>query len=71
MNLFSPFDDDFFPTHSLESTVNPANGLPMIEGSCIDVMGNPFGFDSATSDCDSLCSGDFGMGCGFGSLFDD
>ena len=31
------------------SSINPANGLPMIENSCIDIEGNPFGTDSISS----------------------
>ena len=27
--------------------VNPASGLPMIEGASIDVEGNPYGMDSS------------------------
>lgn len=34
-------EDDWFS----KMEVNPANGVPMIEGTAIDVMGNPYGFD--------------------------
>jgi hypothetical protein len=42
-------DDDLF-----SSAVNPANGLPMMPGGGVDVMGNPFGTDMGMEgmDCD-------------------
>lgn len=36
--------------HSDSSSINPANGLPMIGGSCgVDIHGNPYGFSSHDS----------------------
>lgn len=32
------------------SGVNPATGLPMIDDTCIDVMGNPYGTDLSSTD---------------------
>ena len=32
------------------SSINPANGLPMIGDSCIDIEGNPYGTDSSSWD---------------------
>ncbi len=43
-----------------EFDVNPANGLPMIDGTGIDIEGNVYGTDSHGFDCD-----------GFGTGFDD
>ena len=37
------FGTDSF--HTLESRINPANGLPMIEGSDFDIAGNVYGTD--------------------------
>lgn len=34
------------PLSSLDLGINPANGLPMITGTTIDVEGNPYGSDS-------------------------
>ncbi len=67
MKYFDPFCDDNWSPHTLESSINPASGMPMIEGSCIDIEGNMFGTDS--SSFDSICG--FGIGCGIGSMFDD
>ncbi len=36
-----------------EPEVNPANGLPMLEGTGVDIEGNPFGTDSGC-DFDSV-----------------
>ena len=44
-NPFSEFD------------VNPANGLPMIDGTGIDIEGNPFGTDNQGFDCDGISTG--------------
>lgn len=41
------------PDPSIEMEVNPANGLPMLEGTGIDLEGNPYGandFDPSPSD---------------------
>jgi hypothetical protein len=57
----SLFGIDSFP--ALESRINPANGLPMIEGSCFDIAGNTYGSDFA--------SGGFSLGGGFGTGFGD
>ena len=66
------------------SSVNPANGLPMIGGDLgLDVAGNPFGTDmshglNSPSDAfgggcgiDSGFHDSSGIGSGFGSSFDD
>jgi hypothetical protein len=66
MKLIYPFDVGV--THSLESTINPASGLPMIEGSNFDIAGNFFGTN--------YTDGGFDTGCGIdidisgGSMFD-
>lgn len=41
-------DDDFPHRRDYDQgpQVNPANGLPMVPGGQIDVMGNPYGFDN-------------------------
>lgn len=41
-----PGTDDAMPSQS-NVDINPANGLPMIEGANIDVEGNPYGMDSS------------------------
>ncbi len=38
------------PMPSLDLGINPANGLPLIQGTTIDVEGNPYGTDSHTWD---------------------
>jgi len=65
MKLFKWLDDDY-PFHSLESSINPASGLPMIEDSCFDVAGNPFGTDYS-----SAPDFDFGTSANIGFGFDD
>ena len=65
MKLFNWFDDDY-PCHSLESSINPASGLPMMEDSCFDIAGNSFG-DDFTSTPDF----DFGSCTNIGFGFDD
>jgi len=59
----SLFGSDF--DHSLESRINPANGLPMIEGSDFDIAGNFYGTDytSGGFDCPSSSSFDMFSGC--------
>ncbi len=37
--------------------VNPANGLPMIDGTAVDIEGNPFGTDSHDFDTGSTGTG--------------
>lgn len=54
------FNDNF---HTLESRINPANGLPMVDGTEIDVAGNPYGTDSNSS-FDSSFGTSFGT-CGW------
>lgn len=54
---------DLMAANDVTTGVNPANGLPMMDG-CIDVMGNPFGTDMLS---DSWSSG-YGLG-DFGSGF--
>jgi hypothetical protein len=48
--------------HTVESRINPANGLPMIENSSFDIAGNPYGSDFTGSG--------FSLGGGFGNGFD-
>jgi hypothetical protein len=55
-NPFSEFD------------VNPANGMPMIEGTGIDIEGNPFGTDNP--DFDTGSSGTWFDDCNNLSIFD-
>jgi hypothetical protein len=72
MNFFKSIFNHFYEAFS----VNPANGLPMIHNSGIDVAGNPFGTDSShhTTDHshswggghDFSSSNDWGSGGGFG-----
>ena len=39
-------DDDYLSSHvDTGPLVNPTNGMPMVSGGAIDVMGNPFGTD--------------------------
>lgn len=40
-DFFADDESDF----TLDSQINPANGLPMLDGSSFDIAGNPFGFD--------------------------
>lgn len=44
-SIDSSFDNSISDSHSSMHTVNPANGLPMMDDS-IDVMGNPYGTDN-------------------------
>lgn len=37
--------------------VNPATGLPMIDGACVETMGNPFGVDLSEESPDSAAVG--------------
>jgi len=40
------FDWQNAPAEPAPPTINPANGLPMVDGpGSVDVMGNPYGFD--------------------------
>ena len=55
----SPFHND----HPLGG-INPANGIPMLPGDAIDVMGNPFGVDLHDSFHTGIGSG---LGCGIDS----
>ena len=52
---------------SIEMAVNPANGLPMIEGTGVDIEGNPYSTDdfdpvspisSGLDDCNNLSNFD-------------
>lgn len=51
MNLFKSLFDTMFSNNSTGPLleINPANGLPMIENSHIDVQGNLYGTDNNTS----------------------
>lgn len=42
LSIFDSIDNGLFTSGYETSSVNPANGLPMLD-SCIDVAGNPFG----------------------------
>ena len=74
MSLFgwlgSIFDD---PSNSCGTTINPASGLPMVDGTCgVDVAGNFYGTDnnSSTHDTDSSSwdsSSSFDSGMSIGS----
>ena len=67
-------------SHQSNSTVNPANGMPMLDGG-VDVLGNPFGTDKCSgaglgADCGwnafDTCAPAFDSGSSFdhGSHFD-
>ena len=45
----APFQDELFEDADCGLEINPANGLPMLEGGMIDVMGNPYGMDDDIS----------------------
>ena len=45
---------DFNYTTSI-TTINPANGLPMINDTCIDIAGNTYGTDSSSWSSSSIC----------------
>ncbi|AMO56229.1 hypothetical protein GZ77_05300 [Endozoicomonas montiporae] len=46
----SHFDNDSLSSSLGSSSINPANGLPMIDGTgSVDVLGNPYGTDSHDS----------------------
>ena len=71
--LGSVFGD---PSYSCGTTINPASGLPMLDGSCgVDVAGNPYGTDngsttdSGISTIDTGSSLDSGIGSTFGDSF--
>lgn len=57
---------ELFSSSSESTAINPANGLPMIDGvSGVDIEGNPYGLDSShdhwsTSNFDHYGSTDFG-----------
>lgn len=53
-NLFFGMAEDAEHAAGPEMGVNPANGLPMIEGGAIDIEGNPFG--TSASDFDAFHS---------------
>jgi len=61
----SLFGIDTCPT--LESSINPASGLPMIEGSSFDIAGNIYGTDYTSGGFDAPFGVDLGsgLGCGF------
>ena len=67
--LFSTNDNssvDFSNTTS-STTINPASGLPMIDGiGSIDVAGNAFGTDSSSHF--SSAGSDMHLGCSFDSF---
>lgn len=51
MKLWSIFSDwlesDGITAFEIKTpSINPANGLPMLEGGAIDIHGNPFGTDA-------------------------
>ncbi len=45
--LFGTPGSDDAMSGVLDAGMNPANGLPLIEGTNIDVEGNPYGTDSS------------------------
>ncbi len=59
----------FDARQTLERSINPASGLPMVEGTEIDVRGNIYGTDCNSDGFTAFIgfgSGlDFGGGCGF------
>jgi hypothetical protein len=55
--IFSHAVADEPATTTPDLGVNPANGLPMIDGGGIDIEGNPFGSDSHAFDTDSISTG--------------
>ena len=57
------FDSDESSFNEPLHSVNPANGLPMLNDT-VDVAGNPFGTDYTTSIADTSSS------CDSGSMFD-
>lgn len=69
--LSSLFEDysDFSSTCYDDFSINPASGLPMLDGiGSIDVAGNPYGTDSShTFDSSFGCSCGSDFDSGFGS----
>ena len=69
-NIDNSFDDN--ADHS--PSINPANGMPMLPGGAIDVLGNPYGMDSSedtmSSDNSDIFS-DSNIGIGGSGMFDD
>ncbi|CAK7015136.1 MAG: hypothetical protein DELT_02227 [Desulfovibrio sp.] len=66
--LFSAQNSGFYSGNTGIDT-NPANGLPMMDGSnSVDIMGNPYGMDF-NNPSPSHC-GDSGFDCSHNSGFD-
>lgn len=67
MGIFSWFfssQNTGFDTSHAGIDINPANGLPMVDGSnSVDIMGNPYGTDFTSQN-------GFSSHCGSGSGFD-
>lgn len=59
-NAFDFASDDRY-SHGL--LVNPASGLPMLDGVWMDVAGNPYGTSSFGSSCGGFESSSYGSGC--------
>ena len=58
-------------TTSICPSINPANGLPMIEESCIDIEGNPYGTSSFFEESISQFDDDNFFTSSFDSFSDD
>lgn len=69
-DIDSSFDDN--ADHS--PSINPANGMPMLPGGAVDVLGNPYGTDTSqdfiSSDSSDIFS-DSNIGIGGSDMFDD
>lgn len=68
-DAFDVADDD---GHSHDLRVNPATGLPMLNGVWMDVAGNPYGLDLHNTLHESSHDrfGSDGFGSGFGGMHD-
>lgn len=72
-DISTPFDDNLTSdsSHTIGMDINPANGMPMIDDTGVDVMGNAYGTDAGMMDTridDSLTTG---MEESFSSGIDD
>ncbi len=64
MGIFKNLFGDWFGNDGPE--INPANGLPMMDDSGIDIEGNPFGTDSNDFGNSDIFSDDGSNNSGFG-----
>lgn len=46
LNITHDASEDYMPYEDYGTTINPASNLPMIQGTCIDIHGNPFGHEN-------------------------